>query len=92
MKYKTHMILTLDDLSDMNPTDPGYKSFCRGKEAYDSRNYEEAVRCFKHAICSVPNFAVAYDYLALAYQAIDDHEEAERSICYASECRAKGTS
>lgn len=74
MKHKTHMILTLDDLSDMNPTDPGYKSFCRGKEAYDSRN------------------AVAYDYLALAYQAIDNHEEAERSICYTSECRAKGTS
>ena len=89
MKYKTSMILTLDDLSDMQPTDPGYKSFCLGKEAYDRRNYEKAVRCFKQAICSVPNFAVAYDYLALAYQSLGNHEEAEKSIRYASECRAK---
>ena len=89
MKHKTRMILTPDDVSHMDPTDPGYKSFRRGKEAYDSRNYEEAVRCFKHAIRSVPNFAVAYDYVALSYQAIGNHEEAERHLCYAWECRAK---
>ena len=63
------MILNYSDLLEMSETDPGYRSFRSGQDYFRSGDYNEAIKCFQHAIKSVPNFAVAYNFLGFAYLA-----------------------
>ena len=86
---KTCMILSLSDVFNMYPSDPGYKSFHRGQKHLQNENYDRAIKQFRWAIASVPNFAVAYEHFGLAYLMTGDYEQASRQFFYANECRAK---
>jgi Flp pilus assembly protein TadD len=87
---KTSMILNYSDLSEMSETDPGYRSFRSGQDYFRRGDYNEAIKRFQHAQKSVPNFAVAWDFLGFAYLALGHHKQAAQSFFWAEECREKG--
>ena len=89
MKSKTSMILNYSDLLKMEKEDPGYSAFRRGQDCFKKGNYTQAVNCFEQAVKQVPNFAVAYDFLGIAYLALGCHQQAAQSSFWAEECREK---
>ena len=89
MSAKISMILTWEDVLKMQWSDLGRKSFFKGLNAFWVGNYDRALGYLNHAIRSVPNFAVAYDYLAFVYLMQGNFGRAKLNFFYAAECRAK---
>lgn len=77
------------NLSDMNPTDPAYLSFCYRQNHFQRGNYDRAIASFSKAIESMPNFVSGYYYRGRVYLAKGDRLRAARDFHTAETCKEK---
>ena len=75
------------NLSDMNPTDPAYLSFCYGHNHFQRGNCERAIASFSKAIESMPNFVNGYYFRGCVYLAKGNNARAARDFYSAKQCR-----
>ncbi len=74
----TATLSTSEVRTDESSKSPGAKQNARGAELFDKESFEEAIEAFRQAVILEPNNASFHCNLAVAYDELDQDEDARR--------------